>query len=83
MNERIRPMVRKESIDKLEAVFDSATMTNPLNAKQIIENRKYLLAYLLEMYSTWHEKGDCLPSYVQLGFGGPMLHLVIEGDKQA
>ena len=33
----------------------------------MIEIRRYLLAELIEMWGSWHDKGDCFPTMIQLG----------------
>ena len=45
--------------------------------EDMIELRKYILAELLEMWGSWHEKGDCFPKCVRLGRGSEFFASVI------
>ena len=52
-----------------ECLKDGAT-------EDLKNNRMALLSYLLEMYCTWHDDGDCMPQWVQVGAYNPrFIHL--------
>ena len=68
--------VKQSGLDKLDEAFKEAqepgwletpSMKSPHSkeykewANELIENRRYIFHYLMDMYGSWSENGDSLP----------------------
>jgi hypothetical protein len=77
--------VTREQMDKifdiLSEVIGGMTSTGKeVDTKQLIANRKYVLAQIIEIYSGWKDRLDCLPDLIQVGAYNPKFLRIVEVD---
>ena len=81
-NGKGRVMSNRQKLDNL--IHDITRQEECLKdgkTEDLKTNRKVLLAHLLEMYCTWHEDGDCMPQWVQVGAYNPRF-IILEMKKR-
>lgn len=75
-------------LSKLDALIDQITEVDRLHNEgkidELINNRRYLIATILEQYGTWRKEGDCLPTLIKLGrFGDSYIKVDIINEEEA
>ena len=85
---RLDGIIGEKNLGKLDAEFNKLIKII-IESKEFkgkpeatIEARKYILAELIEMFGTWHKKGDCLPTGIQIGRGSSIFaSVMLEGEE--
>ncbi len=72
--------VKGKLLEKIQQLIEKTEES--LSDNEIIELRRYMFHYLLEMNCGLSIDGDCLPSYVKVGaYGNKYITLEFHGDK--
>lgn len=72
--------VKGKLLDKIQRLIEKTEES--LTDNEIIELRKYMFNYLLEMNCGVSKDGDCLPAYVKVGaLGNKYITLQFHGDE--